>query len=99
MEMFGPADDPRERIAMKESAEADIMKLVNRAPTHRDYLDASASTKLSLAAEYVRTDKARAPQLFREAYKISDRLWAQNPEDLIFVKYALTARALLASPR
>ena len=94
--MHDAADDPRDRIAMKELVHESILKLLKLAPKNRDYLDASASAKMSLAAEYVRTDKARAPQMFREACEISDRLWAENPKDLVFVKYALTARAHLA---
>lgn len=90
------AANPAERVRTKELVHDEICRLVEMDPKRPEFQDAAASTKMVLAKECASVKDPRTEGLFRESYSISDRLWAQYPERLSFIKYSLLARAYLA---
>jgi serine/threonine protein kinase len=96
-ELFGPVSYLDERLALKEAVHRDGLRLLALAPNNRDYRDAVASCKYDLAIDYELIDQVVAEKFFLDAIQISDALWKENPNQLIFVKYSLLGRGRLAS--
>lgn len=85
-----------DQIALKEQVHTDICRLVALAPDNPYFQDAAASTRMTVARDYAVLQDPRTVPYLEESYRISDRLWQQYPQRLLFVKYALESRALLA---
>jgi len=96
-EFFGPGSTLPERIAMKEAVHRDVLRLLELAPRDRYYRDAVASCKYDLAIDYLLKAPGSAEKFFRDAWQMSDVLWKEHPDELMFVKYSLLARANLAT--
>lgn len=85
-----------ERIVAKEATLREIQELNRISPGNPDYIDALSSSYFSLgqALVYIKNPDCRSYLL--KSIEISDQLWKQHPEKLLFVKYCLIGRSELA---
>ncbi len=91
-----PHSTRAELITSKREILREVIELNRLSPENPDFIDALASSYFSLgqALSYTLNDDGRVE--LEHSIRISDRLWRQHPEKLIYTKYALIGRSLLA---
>lgn len=85
-----------ERILAKQDVLQEITELTRLDPLNPDFADALASSHFILGQEYSFGGDDRCRRHFLESIRISEQLWKEHPEKLLYVKYSLLGRAELA---